>query len=74
MCSHSDRTTGRSAERRSGAQIIPIGIRGSEKVLPPKTWNFFLDQKVDIHIGKPMDASAYIPENKDELIEVVRRE
>jgi 1-acyl-sn-glycerol-3-phosphate acyltransferase len=58
----------------AGAQIIPVGIRGSEKVLQPKTWEFFLDQKVDIHIGKPIDASAYTLENKDELIEAVRRE
>jgi 1-acyl-sn-glycerol-3-phosphate acyltransferase len=58
----------------AGAQIIPVGIRGSEKVLPPKTWDFFLDQKVEIHIGKPIDASAYTLENKDELIKVARRE
>lgn len=58
----------------AGAQIIPVGIRGSEKVLPPKTWEFFLDQKVDVHIGKPIDTSAYTMENKDELIEAVRRE
>ena len=58
----------------AGAQIIPVGIRGSEKVLPPKTWEFFLDQKVDIHIGKPIDTAAYTLENKDELIEAVRRE
>jgi 1-acyl-sn-glycerol-3-phosphate acyltransferase len=58
----------------AGAQIIPVGIRGSEKVLPPKTWDFFLDQKVDVHIGKPIDASAYTVERKDELIEAVRRE
>ena len=58
----------------AGALIIPVGIRGSEKVLPPKTWEFFLDQKVDIHIGKPIDASSFTLENKDELIEAVRRE
>jgi 1-acyl-sn-glycerol-3-phosphate acyltransferase len=58
----------------AGAQIIPVGIRGSEKVLQPKTWEFFLDQKVDVHIGKPIDASVYTMENKDELIEAVRRE
>jgi hypothetical protein len=29
---------------------------------------------VDIHIGKPIAASAYTMENKDELIEAVRRE
>jgi 1-acyl-sn-glycerol-3-phosphate acyltransferase len=58
----------------AGAQIIPVGIRGSEKVLQPKTWEFFLDQKVDIHIGKPIDASSFTLENKNELIEVVRSE
>ena len=58
----------------AGAQIIPVGIQGSEKVLQPKTWEFFLDQKVDIHIGKPIDTSVYTMENKDELIEAVRRE
>jgi len=58
----------------TGAQIIPVGIRGSEKVLPAKTWDFYLDQQVAIHIGKPIDASAYTLENKDALIEAVRRE
>ena len=58
----------------AGAQIIPVGSRGSEKVLPPRTWDFYLDQEVKIHIGKPIDASAYTLENKDALIETVRRE
>jgi 1-acyl-sn-glycerol-3-phosphate acyltransferase len=58
----------------AGAQIIPVGIRGSERVLQPKTWDFFLDQKVEVHIGKPIDASAYTLENKDKLIEAVRCE
>jgi 1-acyl-sn-glycerol-3-phosphate acyltransferase len=58
----------------TGAQIIPVGIRGSEKVLPAKTWDLYLDQQVDIHIGNPIDASAYTLENKDELIAAVRRE
>ena len=58
----------------AGAQIIPVGIRGSEKVLQPETWEFFLDQKVEVYIGKPIDASAYTLEHKDKLIEVVRRE
>ena len=58
----------------AGAQIIPVGIRGSERVLRPKTWDFFLGQTVEVHIGKPIDASTYTIEHKDELIEVVRRE
>jgi 1-acyl-sn-glycerol-3-phosphate acyltransferase len=58
----------------TGAQIIPVGIRGSEKVLPAKTWDLYLNQQVDIHIGNPIDASAYTLKSKDDLIEAVRRE
>ncbi|MDY7017956.1 MAG: lysophospholipid acyltransferase family protein [Nitrospirota bacterium] len=56
----------------SGATIIPVGIQGSEKVLPPKTWDFSLDQRVSIHIGPPIDASKYTLEQKDQLLEDVR--
>lgn len=56
----------------SGVTIIPVGIRGSEKVLPPKTWDFSLDQHVSIHIGAPIDASKYTLEQKDRLLEDVR--
>lgn len=56
----------------AGATIIPVGIMGSEKVLPPKTWDFSLDQRVSVHIGAPIDASKYTLEQKDQLIEDVR--
>ncbi len=57
----------------SGATIIPVGIRGSEKVLPPKTLDFFLDQEIRIEIGAPIEASAYTLERKEDLMEEVRR-
>lgn len=56
----------------SGATIIPVGIRGSQNVLWPKTWDFFLGQHVEIHIGKPIEASDYTLDRKDELLEEVR--
>jgi len=56
----------------SGATIIPVGIQGSETVLKPKTWEFFLRQKVAITIGSPIEASAYAMEQKDQLLEDVR--
>ena len=56
----------------SGATIIPVGIQGSETVLKPKTWEFFLRQKVAITIGSPIEASAYTMEQKDQLLEDVR--
>jgi 1-acyl-sn-glycerol-3-phosphate acyltransferase len=56
----------------AGATIIPVGIRGTEKVMPPRKWEFYLDQEVSFNIGTPIDASAYTLEQRDELIEVVR--
>jgi len=56
----------------SGATIIPMGIRGSENVLPPKTLDFVLDQEVTIQLGAPIEASRYTLENKEDLMEEVR--
>lgn len=56
----------------SGATIVPVGIRGTEKVLKPKTTDFYLNKKVTIEIGDPVEASAYTLERKDALIEEVR--
>jgi 1-acyl-sn-glycerol-3-phosphate acyltransferase len=56
----------------AGATIIPVGIQGTEKALPPRKWEFYLDQEVSFTIGAPVDASAYTLEQRDELIEVVR--
>ncbi|PWY57548.1 1-acyl-sn-glycerol-3-phosphate acyltransferase [Legionella qingyii] len=53
---------------QSKATIIPIGIRGANNILPARTFNFHLKQKAEIHIGKPIDASQFTLENKDELI------
>jgi 1-acyl-sn-glycerol-3-phosphate acyltransferase len=49
-----------------------VGIQGSEKVLAPKTLDFFLDQKVRIEIGTPIEASRYTLDGKEELMEEVR--
>jgi len=57
----------------SGATIIPMGIRGSEKVLPPKTLDLVLDQEVSIEIGSPIEASDYTLDNKEDLMEEVRK-
>lgn len=57
----------------SGATIIPVGILGSEKVLPPKTLDLVFDQKVTINIGSPIEASDYDLERKEDLMQEVRR-
>ncbi len=56
----------------AGAVIIPVGVIGSEKVLPPKTWDFHLDQEVEFNIGAPIDASRYTLDDKEDLIAVTR--
>lgn len=57
----------------AGATIIPVGIQGSQSVLRPKTMDFFLNQKVTITIGSPIETSQYTMEQKDRLIEDVGR-
>ncbi len=53
------------------ATIIPMGIRGANRILPARSRQFCLDQHAELHIGKPIDASHFSLENKDELIETV---
>lgn len=59
---------------QTNAIIIPIGIRGAGKILPPDTLNFHLDEKVEIHIGRPIDTTQYSIETRKELIKAVREE
>ncbi|WP_392538774.1 lysophospholipid acyltransferase family protein [Legionella sp. 227] len=54
---------------QSKATIIPIGIRGANNILPARTFNFHLKQKAEIHVGKPIDASQFTIENKEQLIQ-----
>ena len=57
---------------QTGARIIPVGISGSEKILSPGTWDFYLDQDVQVTIGEPIDASAYTLEMRDRLMDDVK--
>jgi 1-acyl-sn-glycerol-3-phosphate acyltransferase len=57
----------------SGATIIPVGIQGSENILRPKTFDFYLDQEVTISIGAPIEASRYTLDEKEQLMEEVRQ-
>jgi len=59
---------------QTNAIIIPVGIRGSEKVLPPDTWRSRIGQHVEIHVGEPIDTSGYALEGRDALMEKVWKE
>ncbi len=56
------------------AQIIPMGIRGCEKIMPAKSLKIKRGQHIEIHFGKPIDASLYNNQNRKELISIVERE
>jgi len=58
----------------TGAQIVPIGIRGAGQVLPPKTFRSLqLGCTAEVHVGEPIDASSYSIETRDQLMEEVAR-
>ena len=54
------------------ATIIPMGIRGASNILPARTHKCFLNQKAEVHIGEPIDASKFDLENKEALIHQTR--
>jgi 1-acyl-sn-glycerol-3-phosphate acyltransferase len=58
---------------QTGAVIIPVGIRGSETILPPDTYDFVLGRKIEVNIGEPIDASLYNLEQRDALMQNVRQ-
>jgi len=57
----------------TGAIILPVGIRGAEKILPAKTLKFTLNQQVEVHVGKPIDTRNYTVKTRNELIKAVRQ-
>ena len=54
---------------KSNATIIPIGIRGAHDILPARTRQLNINIKAEVHVGEPIDASAYTLDNKQELID-----
>lgn len=59
---------------KSKAFIIPVGIRGSAKILPAHSLTFSTGKQVEVHIGEPIDASQYTMDGKDSLITRVEKE
>lgn len=56
------------------AIILPIVIRGADKILPAKTWRFHLNQTADIFIGNPIDTRQYTLDDRAKLMERVYSE
>jgi 1-acyl-sn-glycerol-3-phosphate acyltransferase len=58
---------------QTGAIIIPVGIKGSENILKPDRFEFYLGQHVQVNIGEPIDASHYSLDERDRLMDDVRK-
>ncbi|MFA6302389.1 MAG: lysophospholipid acyltransferase family protein [Legionella sp.] len=54
---------------QANAIIIPIAIKGANDILPARSFDINLNQKAEIHIGKPIDSLEFTIENKEELID-----
>ena len=57
---------------QTGAVIIPVGIRGSDAILPPDTFDFVLGREIQVNIGEPVDTSLYKTGQRDELMRNIR--
>jgi 1-acyl-sn-glycerol-3-phosphate acyltransferase len=53
------------------ATIIPVGIKGVNKVLPSNSYDLVMNGEVEVSVGEPIDASDYTLSNKDQLIDKV---
>lgn len=54
------------------AMIVPVSIRGIHRVLPARTFRLNLGQKVEVHVGEPIDASRYEAAQLAELMAETR--
>lgn len=56
------------------AIILPIAIRGIHHVLPARTWEFNLDQPVELVVGQPIDATDYDHSRLADLMDDTRQQ
>ena len=58
---------------KSGVPIVPISITGTQSMMPKGKYSFSRPELIEIKIGEPILARDYTMENKEELMERVRR-
>ena len=59
---------------QTSAVIIPVGIQGTDNVLPADTWRTRTGRHVSVHIGQPIDTAGYDVENRSVLMEKVKEQ
>lgn len=57
-----------------GALIVPISIKGANKVLPAHSYSYTIGETITLSAGTPIDAALFKIDNKDVLIDKVRQE
>lgn len=58
---------------QTNAKIVPVGIVGAKDIIRPESFKAYLDQRVTVRYGTPIDAGHYGVERRDELIADVRQ-
>jgi len=53
------------------ATIIPVGIKGSRRILPTKTFQFGIGEEIELHIAKPINVANYSVKSIKELMQLV---
>jgi len=56
----------------TGLRILPVGIRGTEKILPADGAKVSRGASVELEFGEPVDPARYGNEGKAELMKAVR--
>lgn len=54
------------------AIIVPVAIVGSDKILPPGTFDFGVGETIQMHICQPIDTNGYNLQELPKLMQVVR--
>ncbi len=57
---------------QTGATIVPITIKGTDQLLPAKTWQFKQGRTVKIYLGEPINARDYTLKDRMKLLQRVR--
>ncbi len=58
---------------KGGIPILPVGIYGSDRILPKGSWKIS-SGIINIAVGKPIDTKLYTLDEKEKLMERVREE
>lgn len=56
------------------AIIVPVTIIGSNKILPPGTFDFSVGESIEMHVGEPIDTTKYQLKDLLKLMDKVRAE